>query len=125
MDLLNLATIDISIARGQPATAAFITWLLALDDLLQQTTADRARSEITKLVKLDASEAFRIEIRDDDKRVIKIDPRKIRPGDKLMVSASRRVAADGMVISGHTLIDKKTLTNKSEPREHVPNNHIL
>ncbi len=125
VDLLDLAAIGVSVARGQPATAAFITWLLALGDLLQQTTADRARIEIGKLVKLDASDAFRLEAHGEGERIVKIDPRRVKIGDKLVVSMGRRVPADGVVISGAAMVDEKALTGESEPRERVPGERVL
>jgi len=125
VDLLDLAAIAVSIGQGQPATAAFITWLLALGDLLHHTTADRARAEIGKLVKLDTSEAFRLEVDGEGERVVKVDPRKVRLGDKLVVSTGRRVAADGVVISGTALVDEKALTGESEPREKNPGDRVL
>ena len=125
VDLLDLAAISVSLAQGQAPTAAFITWLLSLGDLLHQTTADRARSEITKLVKLDASEAFRVEVDGEGERVVKIDPRKVKVGDKLVVATGRRVAADGVVISGAALVDEKALTGESEPREKNPGDRVL
>jgi heavy metal translocating P-type ATPase len=125
VDLLDLAAIGISLARGDPFTAAFITWLLSLGDLLQQTTADRARKEITKLVKLDSHEAFRVEAHGAGERTVKIDPRRIRAGDKLAVAMGRRIPADGVVIGGHALVDEKALTGESEPRERKPGDRVL
>ena len=46
VDLLDVAAIGISLGTGQPATAAFITWLLGVGDLVlgATTTARAARS---------------------------------------------------------------------------------
>src|SRR4029077_17924767 len=64
VDVLDLAAIGISIGTGQPATAAFITWLLGVGDLVLERTHDTARGAISKLMKLDASHAWRV--RGDD-----------------------------------------------------------
>ena len=60
VDLLDLAAIGISIGTGQPLTAAFITWLLGVGDIILAQTTDRARQAISKLMALDADDAWRI-----------------------------------------------------------------
>ena len=54
VDLLDLAAIGISLGTGQPLTAAFITWLLGVGDIILAQTTDRARAAISKLMQLDA-----------------------------------------------------------------------
>src|SRR4029079_2423774 len=60
VDLLDLAAIGISLGTGQPLTAAFITWLLGVGDIILAQTTDRARDAISKLMKLDAEDAWRV-----------------------------------------------------------------
>src|SRR5207249_3371567 len=58
VDLLDVAAISISLATGQPGTGAFITWLLGLGDMLLARSADSARAAISRLMKLDATDAW-------------------------------------------------------------------
>ena len=121
VDLLDVGAVGISLATGQPATAAFITMLLSVGDRILEHTADRARGAISRLMKLEATEAFRVE----GERVVRIAARQVRVGDRLVVDAGGRLAADGLVVSGEALVDDKALTGESVPRLRRPGDRIL
>jgi heavy metal translocating P-type ATPase len=122
VDLLDLAAIGISIGTGQPQTAAFITWLLGVGDLVLAKTQDRARSAISRLMHLDASEAFRVTASGEVER---IGVKKIAVGDRLVIEAGGRVAADGLVLQGVAMVDEKALTGESVPREKRAGDRVL
>ena len=121
VDVLDLAAIAISLGTGQAVTAALITWLLGIGDLVLERTGDRARSAISKLMDLEATEAFRI--RGD--HVERVSVKRITVGDRLVVEAGGRIAADGFVASGLAMVDEKALTGESFPREKRPGDRVL
>ena len=114
VDVLDLAAIGISIGTGQPATAAFITWLLGIGDLVLAKTHDSARDAISKLMKLEASEAWRIGPNDE---VEQVPVSQLAVGDRVVIEAGGRVPADGVVVRGVASVDEKALTGESIPQE--------
>jgi Cu2+-exporting ATPase len=114
VDVLDVAAIGISIATGQPGTAAFITWLLGIGDLVLAKTHDRARDAISKLMKLEASEAWRVGAAGDVEQVA---VSALAVGDRVVVEAGGRIPADGVVVRGVASVDEKALTGESIPQE--------
>jgi Cu2+-exporting ATPase len=122
VDVLDVAAIGISLGTGQPATAAFITWLLGVGDLVLERTADRARHAISKLMHLEATEAWRVKASGELERVA---PKRLVAGDRIVVQAGGSVAADGIVASGTASIDEKALTGESIPQERKAGDRVL
>jgi Cu2+-exporting ATPase len=122
VDLLDLAAVGISLGTGQPLTAAFITWLLGVGDIILAQTTDRARAAISKLMQLDADDAWRIRESGETERV---NVKRLAVGDLLIVEAGGRVAADGIVERGVALVDEKALTGESVPIERKKGDRVL
>ena len=122
VDLLDIAAIGISIGTGQPLTAAFITWLLGVGDIILAQTTDRARQAISKLMALDADDAWRI---GEDWQPERVPVKRLAVGDRIVVEAGGRVAADGIVDRGMALVDEKALTGESVPCERRPGDRVL
>jgi Cu2+-exporting ATPase len=122
IDLLDVAAVAISLATGQPTTAAFITLLLSVGDRILEATEDGARGAISKLMQLDAAEAWRLDARGEATRV---SAKSLAVGDRILIEAGGRVAADGIVMSGEASVDEKALTGESVPRAKHPGDRIL
>ncbi|MEO7109459.1 MAG: heavy metal translocating P-type ATPase, partial [Polyangiaceae bacterium] len=122
VDLLDLAAVGISVATGQPGTAALITWLLGVGDLVLEHTHDRARTAISRLMKLDATDAWRLVEGGD---VEKVDVKKLAVGDRIVIEPGGRVAADGIIIRGSASLDEKALTGESLPRDKHEGDRVL
>ncbi len=127
VDMLDVAAIGISIGTGQPLTAAFITWLLGVGDLILERTGDRARTAISKLMKLDADSAWRLEPggAEGEETVEHVKAAKLAVGDLIVVEAGGRVAADGVVVRGLASVDEKALTGESIPQERQKGDRVL
>jgi len=125
VDVLDLAAIGISIGTGQPGTAAFITWLLGVGDLVLEQTQDRARAAISKLMKLDADEAFRLRDGPAGPSVERVSAKKLMVGDQVIVEAGGRVPADGVILRGVASLDEKALTGESVPHDKRAGDRVL
>jgi heavy metal translocating P-type ATPase len=124
VDLLDLAAVGISIGTGQPMTAAFITWLLGVGDIILAHTTDRARQAISKLMQLDADDAWRIK-NDARGETERVSVKRLGVGDRIVVEAGARIAADGIVERGAALVDEKALTGESIPSERKAGDRVL
>ncbi len=122
VDLLDLAAVGISLGTGQPLTAAFITWLLGVGDIILAQTTDRARAAISKLMELDAEDAWRVT---DSGETERVPVKRLAVGDRIVVEAGGRVAADGIVERGVALVDEKALTGESVPVERKAGERVL
>ncbi|ABF92362.1 cation-transporting ATPase, E1-E2 family [Myxococcus xanthus DK 1622] len=122
VDLLDLVAVGVSLATGQVRTAALITSLLGIGDLLIERSADRARSAISRLMRLEVLYAWRLRV---DGEVEQVRADRLKEGDLIVVHAGESVPADGTVVSGTAWVDEKALTGESEPRVREAGDRVL
>ncbi|HEX8790024.1 MAG TPA: heavy metal translocating P-type ATPase [Polyangiaceae bacterium] len=122
VDTLDFAAIVASLATSRYATAAFMTWLLTVGDLLLERTTGRARHAITSLMHLEVADAWRLH---GDARVERVSARTLVRGDRIVVYTGERVPADGTVLEGTAVVDEKALTGESLPRERNTGGRVL
>jgi Cu2+-exporting ATPase len=122
VDVLDVAAVGLSLATNRTATAAFVTWLLGLGDLVLERTSDRARDALSGAMSLDVPEASRLA---SDGGLERVPAASLSPGDRIVVAAGEAVAADGVILEGTAIVDEKALTGESLPKEHGPGDHVL
>jgi Cu2+-exporting ATPase len=122
VDTLDFAAIVASLATSRYATAAFMTWLLTVGDLLLERTAGRARQAIASLMHLEVVDAWRL---DKHGRVERVPAKALSRGDRIVVYTGERAPADGTVVEGVAMVDEKALTGESLPRERNPGDRVL
>jgi Cu2+-exporting ATPase len=118
VDVMDATAITVCMLRSDPITASVITALLALGDLILDRTKARARTAISRLMKLDDGEAFVIDHMDGrERKVRRVHPRELKPGLWIVVYPGARVPADGVIVEGSLSVDEKALTGESVPRD--------
>jgi heavy metal translocating P-type ATPase len=122
VDTLDVAAIAASLATSRCATAAFMTWLLTIGDLVLERTTDRARRAITSLMQLEVADAWRLR---SDGQVERVAARNLRCGERVVVYAGERAPADGIVVEGAAMVDEKALTGESMPSERQRGDRVL
>ncbi|QDE91085.1 cadmium-translocating P-type ATPase [Myxococcus xanthus] len=122
VDLLDLVAVGVSLATGQVRTAALITSLLGIGDLLIERSADRARSAISRLMRLEVLYAWRLRV---DGEVEQVRADRLKEGDLIVVHSGESVPADGTVVAGTAWVDEKALTGESEPRVREAGDRVL
>lgn len=94
-------------------SAAMILTLVTLGKWLESRAKDKTTAAISALVKLLPTVAF---VKKEGKEY-QVPLSEIIAGDVLCVRAGQRIAADGVLLSGHCSIDESALTGESLPQE--------
>ncbi|MBN9159998.1 MAG: heavy metal translocating P-type ATPase, partial [Myxococcales bacterium] len=118
---LDVVAIGILVGTERFASAALVTWLLSLGDLVLARTHARARRAITERLDLETVEAYRLRGEVPER----VTPTSLRPGDRIIIETGARIAADGVVERGIALVDEKALTGESLPRTRTLGERVL
>ena len=101
-------------------TAAVITVLVLLGQVMELRARDRTSSAIRQLLGL-APKMARV-VRDD--KEIDVPLSEVRAGDVCRVRPGEKVPVDGVVISGFTSIDESMVTGEPIPAEKQPGSRV-
>ena len=102
-------------------TAAVIITLIRLGKYLEARAKGRTSEAIKKLMGLRAKTA-RV-VRDGVEAEVPVD--EVRVGDVVIVKPGEKVAVDGVVIEGRSVIDESMLTGESLPVEKKPGDPVI
>lgn len=118
--LMTIATIGaLIIASYEEASGVMVFYQVG--EYFQRKAVGKSRKSISELLDLTPDYASVIV---DGKEVLK-KAEDIIPGDILVVKPGERIALDGIVVEGSSLIDTKALTGESVPRKVVFGEEVL
>ena len=103
-----------AVANDQPVffeTAGMIVTLILLGRFFEARAKGRASEAISRLLELGAAEA-RVQ---RGGALQMVDPLDLAPGDRIVVLAGEKIAADGIIAIGASSIDESMLTGESQP----------
>lgn len=109
-ELVSLAMVA-SVLAGEFLSAAVVALIMVLGSLLEQYTANKARSAIDSLIRLSPSQATVIQEGVEFSKPV----REIRLNDLVVIRPGDKVPVDGKVIRGHACINQASLTGESLP----------
>ena len=109
--LISIAMIA-AILIGDIFAAAEVAFIMALGEMLEDMTTDRAKAGIEKLVKLTPQQGRRINA-ESQEEMVEVDEIKI--DDVLRVLPGETIPVDGVIISGTSLVDQSIMTGESLP----------
>lgn len=110
--LISVAMIA-SIVVGDLFAAGEIAFIMAIGEILEDKTTQRAKKGLKKLISL-APDTGRL-ITEGNEKVITAE--EIKAGDILRVLPGEKIPVDGEIISGETSVDQSVMTGESLPVE--------
>jgi len=107
-------------------TAAVILALISLGKYLEARAKGQAGAAIERLLDLTPKTARRLHPRPDGSFEEQDVPvASISIGDLLVARPGERIAADGIVVAGHSAVDESMLTGESVPRDKGPGDAVI
>ncbi len=119
--LLITSAMIAAIAIGDVFAAGEVAFIMAIGELLEDLTTDRAKRGLTKLISLSPTTGRIIE--NGIERVI--DATEIKVGDILRVLPGERIPVDGIIVSGQTSIDQAVMTGESLPVDKTEGDEVF
>ncbi len=108
--LISIAMIA-SIAIGDVFAAGEIAFIMAIGEILEEKTCDRAKQGLKKLISL-APQSARI-INGTQENIVDAD--KVTKGDTVRILPGEAIPVDGVIISGSSSVDQSVMTGESLP----------
>ncbi len=108
--LISIAMIA-AIAIGDLFAAGEVAFIMALGEILEDLTTDRAKKGLKKLIALAPAQGRRISESGEES----VPADEIREGDILRILPGEAIPVDGKIISGETSIDQSVVTGESLP----------
>lgn len=109
-------------AIGDFDEGALLILIFAGAHFLEEYAEGKSKREITKLLKLNPTEARLIQPDGETKLV---DVSTLRIGDELKVLPGDQVPTDGVILSGGTAIDESSITGESMPKEKQASDEVF
>ncbi len=109
--LLISAAMIAAIVIGDLFAAGEVAFIMAIGEILEDMTTDRAKKGLKKLISLAPTEGRRLT--DGNEEMISAEA--IRAGDILRILPGESIPVDGVILRGETSIDQSIMTGESLP----------
>ena len=109
--LLITAAMIAAIVIGDLFAAGEVAFIMAIGEILEDLTTDRAKRGLKKLISLAPSRGRRI----TDGQEEMISAEEIQRGDILRILPGESIPVDGVIVSGETSVDQSVMTGESLP----------
>ena len=118
--LMAIATIG-AFCVGEYAEGVMVMLLYQIGEMFQDYAVQRSRSSIADLMNIKPEVAHVKE----GNRYVDIEPEEVIAGDIIQIRPGEKIPLDGVVLSGHSMLDTMALTGESVPREVETGSQIL
>jgi Cd2+/Zn2+-exporting ATPase len=118
-ELVSLA-IMACVLIGEYFPAAVVALVMVLGSLLEEFTAQKARSAIDSLVRLAPAEAT---VRRGEEEVL-VPVKELQVGERLLIRSGEKIPVDAKVLRGEALLNQASLTGESDPVEKTVGDNV-
>lgn len=119
--LITIAMIS-AIAIGELFAAGEVALIMAIGELLEDSTVDKAKRGLGRLLELTPTMGRKI-FSDDKEEMTSLS--NIREGDTLRILAGETIPVDGVIIHGETSVNQATLTGESLPIDKAIGDQVM
>ncbi|MDR1732752.1 MAG: heavy metal translocating P-type ATPase [Synergistaceae bacterium] len=116
VSVLDASAVGVSLLRRDFRTAAVITTLLALGDLLEDWTRKKSRESLIGSLAVNLDKIW-VRRGGEETRIPAAD---LQIGDLVIVRAGGVIPVDGVVFEGEATVNQAAMTGESEPVRRVP-----
>lgn len=118
--LMGIATIG-ALIIGEYHEAAAVMLFYQIGEFFQHYAIGKSRASISELMELRPEQAMV----EREGALVELDPEEVAVGEVFVVRAGERIALDGVVLEGVSVLDTSALTGESLPREVVPGDEVI
>lgn len=109
-----------AITIGQWATAAVVAFFMRIGDYVEKFTTESARQAVKDLSAQEPQTARLIK----DDMEIEVPINQVQVGDIILIRPGEQIPVDGVVMSGHAVVDQSAITGESMPIEAGPGTRV-
>jgi Cu2+-exporting ATPase len=120
-DVLEASTLGLLVARRNFTSAALLTWVRALGELVVARSVVRARTSLGDVVGMPERTVTR---RSDDRRE-SIDVDALHAGDVVVVTTGQRIPVDGTIVRGEAMVNQQSMTGEALPVECLEGDRVF
>ena len=110
-DTLTATAVAASVLAGKPESSLTLLALSNGAEMLTEYAAERARRQISGLLKLDQRDVWVIE----NGRERKVPVESLKVGDHIAVHLGEKICVDGRVLAGNAAVNQASITGESNP----------
>ena len=120
-DVLEASTLGLLIARRNLTSAALLTWLRAVGELVVARSIVKARTSLSDVVGMPERNVTR---RAGDQRE-SVGVAALHTGDIVVVTTGQRIPVDGTIVRGEALVNQQSMTGEALPVECLPGDRVF
>jgi heavy metal translocating P-type ATPase len=120
-DVLEASTLGLLIARRNLTSAALLTWVRAVGELVVARSIVKARTSLSDVVGMPERVVTR---RTGDHRE-SVDVGTLDAGDIVVVTTGQRIPVDGTIVRGEAMVNQQSMTGEALPVECLADDRVF